>query len=111
MNVDRIKVIARIRPLSAKESDAGEEVVAHVSDNNAEICLQASSGMSGRKTYRCDYILNETASQQNVFSFVVPLMQSVLEGINCSLFTYGQTGAYMFFRRPLHVLYCFVAIT
>lgn len=92
MSTDRIKVVARIRPLSAKEAAIDEEIVTHVSDNNADICVQSSSAISTRKTYRCDYILNETCSQQNVFSFVVPLLENVFEGINCSLFTYGQTG-------------------
>lgn len=56
-SIDRIKVVARIRPLSAKERAHEEEVVTHVSADSAEVCVQSSSGVSTRKTYRYKLVI------------------------------------------------------
>lgn len=45
------------------------------------------------KTYKFDKVFGPEADQTTVFSEVAdPMLDQVLEGYNCTIFAYGQTG-------------------
>ncbi|KAK0562628.1 Kinesin- motor protein [Tilletia horrida] len=56
------------------------------------------TGLSGstnayKKTYNFDHVFGPEADQGMVYSDVVaPILKEVLEGYNCTIFAYGQTG-------------------
>ncbi len=80
---DRIRVIARIRPLNCKPCCL-------VDEEKTGISIATSLNT---KSYRLDRILDGAADQHEVFKFVEPLIDDAIAGINTSLFTYGQTGS------------------
>jgi hypothetical protein len=57
-------------------------------DGNA---VYISSGTKVQ-TYKFDKIFGKNADQKSVFEAAVPYIQCALEGLNTTIFTYGQTG-------------------
>ncbi|KAE8211587.1 hypothetical protein CF327_g4673 [Tilletia walkeri] len=52
-----------------------------------------SSTHSNKKTYNFDHVFGPEADQGMVYQDVVaPILKEVLEGYNCTIFAYGQTG-------------------
>ncbi len=90
---ERIQVVGRIRPLTVTEKERGDTVEAHREDNQT-IRLDFKSANQTSKKYRLDSVLDYQSNQVNVFERVVPLLDNLLEGYNCSLFAYGQTGKF-----------------
>ena len=84
---ERICVSARIRPIA----DVDDEVVLRSDANNIQLRI-VSAGSLNVKSFRVDNVFTEKASQVDVFSKVLPLLQSAVDGINCTIFAYGQTG-------------------
>jgi len=54
--------------------------------------LAETASAMGVKSFRFDAVFDGSASQSDVFSETIPLLQSALRGYNCTIFTYGQTG-------------------
>jgi kinesin family protein 3/17 len=67
--------------------EQGEPELVEV-DGNA---VYISSGTKVN-TYKFDSIFGKTADQKTVFEATVPQIQCALEGLNTTIFTYGQTG-------------------
>lgn len=83
--MDRIRVIARIRPLTSGELPATRV-------NPQKTSIQIAT-VAATKNYRLDCVLDQEETQECVFKHVEPMIEeNVLQGINFSLFTYGQTG-------------------
>ena len=52
-----------------------------------------SAGRKSTKTYAFDHVFGDTNNQMDVYQECAsPIIQSVLEGYNGTLFAYGQTG-------------------
>jgi Ca2+-binding EF-hand superfamily protein len=79
-----IRVIARLRPHVTK----GISVATRSSP--FEITL---SNKTTTSTYSYDQVMGPTASQEQCFECVKPLVQSALDGRNVCLLAYGQTGS------------------
>lgn len=46
-----------------------------------------------QKPYYFDNIFNEQADQESVFNSIVkPRIHNIIDGYNCTIFAYGQTG-------------------
>jgi kinesin family protein 11 len=88
---ERIKVVGRIRPLSKKEFSESEDIVLKQVESD-KIIIETKSLCTISKTYRLDKVFNEKSSQEDVFNQVIPLLTDFIDGFNCSLFMYGQTG-------------------
>jgi len=94
-------VAVRIRPLSGKEAAAGHRpVVAAESNTVASIAklertgavLQSEKGQM--HAYEFDRVFGEDASNEEVYRETAKrLVPKVLDGINCTIFAYGATGA------------------
>lgn len=90
--MERIKVVARIRPMLATETSRNDEVVTHISANNTNITLESKALTNMSKSYKLDKIIDQEGTQDDVFGHVSPMLDDLLAGYSCSLFTYGQTG-------------------
>lgn len=82
-----IQVFVRCRPLSDQERRSVIEVV----PERREIVFQ--DNQQEPKNFYFDHVFSSTASQLDVYKKVVsPLIDQVLQGFNCTVFAYGQTG-------------------
>jgi len=88
--MDRIIVAGRIRPLSKVEIDENEEIVLQ-HDRNKENTLYIQ-GAYTTKQFKLDRVLTESSTQMDVFEIIHPILKSTLNGINATVFAYGQTG-------------------
>jgi hypothetical protein len=89
---DRIKVLARIRPLNSRENASQDEVSVHVSSGKTIEVLNTASSSTSSRRFELDAVLPPDTTQSQVFEHILPLLESSLEGYNCTIFTYGQTG-------------------
>jgi len=80
-----IRVFCRIRPLSSKEKDAGDE---HITKSTSSMSLAVEGG----GTFSFDAVFTP-GTQEEVFEDCRDLVQSAVDGYNVTMFAYGQTGA------------------
>jgi len=87
----KVRVFARVRPLSSKEASEKQDVVLSYLD---EFSLEHPwrEGKEKRQ-YAFDAVFPPSASQESVFENVKYLVQSALDGYNVVVFAYGQTGS------------------
>ena len=92
MEMDRhIKCIARVRPLIEKEED--DYICASTEGSTISLLNNnAMNNLSSKRTFKLDAALNEV-EQNEVFQYVLPYLESSLEGVNNSIFCYGQTDS------------------
>ena len=93
---ESIKVIFRVRPLNSKEEADGRNVVTTAHDDRGAIEIRnpASSSSDPPKIFTFDSVFGPSSSQKQIYDVCAsPIVQSVLEGYNGSIFAYGQTGA------------------
>lgn len=88
--MDRIIVAGRIRPLSKIELDENEDIVLQ-HDINKENTVYIQ-GTHTTKQFKLDRVLAESSTQVDVFEIVHPILKNALNGINATIFAYGQTG-------------------
>jgi kinesin family protein 11 len=85
-----IQVFARVRPLNDNEmAQRSGSVVETPSSREIIVHKQSSSTF----TYNFDKVFGIGSKQSDVFKAVVqPLIGQVMQGYNCTVFAYGQTG-------------------
>ena len=84
-----IQVFVRCRPLKDNEKRSAVEVL----PERNEIKLVERSKRSSAKNFVYDQVFSCDSRQDQVFDAVVrPLIDQVLDGYNCTVFAYGQTG-------------------
>jgi Kinesin motor domain len=86
-----VQVVCRIRPMLQFELSRGDDHCVQVLDTQN---LQLNKG-AGVKAFRFNRIVDESASQSDVFHQcnVAKLLNSALDGYSATLFAYGQTGS------------------
>lgn len=92
--MSNVRVCAKVRPQNEFEDREGSTVC--VSNNATEIFLQrdVENIFNKEEKFSFDRVFGQDTCQQDVFGDVgVPLVETVLNGINCTLFAYGQSGA------------------
>jgi len=94
---ESIKVVFRVRPLNEKEKQNSCKIatIAHEREGVIEIRNLLSDGdCESSKTFAFDAVFSEESSQRHIYDVcAAPVVQSVLEGYNGTIFAYGQTGA------------------
>lgn len=93
-NEKPIEVFVRVRPMNDAEKSKGLAVV-DVSSNHKEIIVTEKTVLADRrtKTFHFDKVFGQNSKQVDVYNVVVyPLIKEVLDGYNCTVFAYGQTG-------------------
>jgi kinesin family member C2/C3 len=82
-----LRVYCRIKPRMPNEGGA---CVTVVDDMTVRITDQQ---MESSQEHEFDFVIGESASQEEIFEEVRPLATSVLDGFNVCIFAYGQTGS------------------
>ncbi|KAK1746436.1 kinesin family protein [Skeletonema marinoi] len=88
---ETIKVAFRLRPLNSTEKQDGRKVCCVVHEDEGVIEMQYGDSS---KRFTFDSVFSASSSQRRIYDVTTaPLVQSVLEGFNGTVFAYGQTGA------------------
>ncbi|XP_006835020.1 PREDICTED: kinesin-like protein KIF27 isoform X2 [Chrysochloris asiatica] len=83
-----VKVAVRIRPLLCKEVLHNHQVCVRIIPNTQQIII-------GRdRVFTFDYVFGKSSTQDEVYNMCIkPLVLSLIEGYNATVFAYGQTGS------------------
>ncbi|CAA7037550.1 unnamed protein product [Microthlaspi erraticum] len=81
-----IRVFCRVRPFLLTERRPIKEPVSFGPDNVVVNCSGA------RKEFEFDRVFHQSATQEDVFGEVKPILRSALDGHNVCVLAYGQTG-------------------
>lgn len=96
-----VQVAVRCRPLNDRERSSGERSVLLCAEDRREVICSAPGGqrkggassVNPKKTYTYDQVFGQDATQADVYEGIVePIVDEVLQGYNCTVFAYGQTG-------------------
>ncbi|XP_063769869.1 kinesin-like protein KIF27 [Pseudophryne corroboree] len=83
-----VKVAVRIRPLLSKEILHNHQVCVRPVPNTQQIIIGKD------RVFTFDYVFGKISSQDDVYSSCIkPLLVSLIEGYNATVFAYGQTGS------------------
>eukprot|EP00058_Branchiostoma_floridae_P022803 XP_002608293.1 hypothetical protein BRAFLDRAFT_125092 [Branchiostoma floridae] len=91
-----IQVMVRVRPLNQSEKSKGSHSIIDVKNHREVSVATKEPGFGGHSTkkFSFDRAFNPNSKQVDVYKEVVmPLLDEVLEGYNCTVFAYGQTGS------------------
>jgi len=91
---EAIKVVFRVRPLNSKEKAQGRKcsTIAHENRGAIELCNPSPDGDGeASKTFTFDAVFSEKSTQRHIYDVcAAPVVQSVLEGYNGTVFAYGE---------------------
>ncbi|KAB1219908.1 hypothetical protein CJ030_MR3G009550 [Morella rubra] len=89
-----VQVLVRCRPLSEDELRVHTPVVISCSESRREVsAVQNIANKQIDRTFAFDKVFGPTSQQKELYDQAVsPIVNEVLEGYNCTIFAYGQTG-------------------
>ncbi|KAF9665472.1 hypothetical protein SADUNF_Sadunf16G0126300 [Salix dunnii] len=89
-----VQVIVRCRPLSEDELRVHTPVVISCNEGRREVsAVQNIANKQIDRNFLFDKVFGPTSKQKELYdSAVSPIVYEVLEGYNCTIFAYGQTG-------------------
>ncbi|KAM6364042.1 kinesin-like protein KIF27 isoform 2-T2 [Pluvialis apricaria] len=83
-----VKVAVRIRPLLSKEVLHNHQVCVRLVPNTQQIIIGKD------RVFTFDFVFGKNSTQEEVYSVCIkPLLVSLTEGYNATVFAYGQTGS------------------
>ncbi|XP_050227654.1 kinesin-like protein KIN-5C [Mercurialis annua] len=87
-----VQVLLRCRPFSDDELRNNAPQVVTCNDYQREVAV--SQSIAGKhRVFNFDKVFGPSAQQKDLYEqAVVPIVNEVLEGFNCTIFAYGQTG-------------------
>lgn len=87
-----VKVVVRSRPINKKEQANGSKNCVNVHKQVNQIQLLAVEGGTD-KSFTFDSVYGPDSTQRQVYDETAfPLVESVIQGYNGTIFAYGQTG-------------------
>ncbi|XP_076754844.1 uncharacterized protein LOC143425727 [Xylocopa sonorina] len=90
---DSIKVAIKVRPLIKRERD-DNSTIQWIIQENSIVCTDSEMKRRGDGGFRFDHIFDMNASNLDVFEIVVkPIISAAVNGINGTVFAYGQTSS------------------
>ncbi|XP_070591030.1 kinesin-like protein KIF3C [Erythrolamprus reginae] len=92
---ETLKVVVRCRPMNRKEEATGYERILDMDVKLGQVTIRNPKASPGElaKTFTFDAVYNATSKQADLYDETVrPLIDSVLQGFNGTIFAYGQTG-------------------
>lgn len=94
---ETVKVVVRCRPANSKEVERGDKVIVKVDESARTITVEnpnpAKAHGNPIRDFTFDSTFGPTCKQSSVFDdTALPIIESVLEGYNGTIFAYGQTG-------------------
>jgi kinesin family protein 11 len=89
-----VQVAVRCRPVNAEERKSGQPSIVTCDPESKSIKIAyGPSGKKQIKNYSFDKVFGMYSRQEEVFDTMVrPIVDECLEGFNCTIFAYGQTG-------------------
>uniref|UniRef100_A0ACD5TYJ3 Uncharacterized protein n=1 Tax=Avena sativa TaxID=4498 RepID=A0ACD5TYJ3_AVESA len=89
-----VQVILRCRPLSDEETKSNTPVVISCNERRREVAAtQVIANKQIDRTFAFDKVFGPSSKQKDLFEqSISPIVHEVLEGYNCTIFAYGQTG-------------------
>ncbi|KDP37322.1 hypothetical protein JCGZ_06776 [Jatropha curcas] len=89
-----VQVLLRCRPFSDEELRNNAPQVVTCNDYQREVAVsQSIAGKHIDRVFTFDKVFGPSAQQKDLYEqAVVPIVNEVLEGFNCTIFAYGQTG-------------------
>ncbi|CAK9161854.1 unnamed protein product [Ilex paraguariensis] len=89
-----VQVIVRCRPLNEDEVRLHTPVVVSCNENRREVsAIQNIANKQIDRTFLFDKVFGPMSQQKDLYEQAVsPTVFEVLEGYNCTIFAYGQTG-------------------
>ncbi|XP_062012533.1 kinesin-like protein KIN-5D [Rosa rugosa] len=89
-----VQVLVRCRPLSEDETRVHTPVVISCNENRREVAaVQNIANKQIDRTFAFDKVFGPASEQKELYDQAVsPIVNEVLEGYNCTIFAYGQTG-------------------
>ena len=94
--MESVKVVVRCRPLNAKEVEQGHECCVNMFPDRGLIELRNPNlgPTDPMKTFTFDAVYDRSSKQLDLYAETfAPLVDSVLDGFNGTIFAYGQTGS------------------
>ncbi|KAL3151849.1 hypothetical protein ABBQ38_012814 [Trebouxia sp. C0009 RCD-2024] len=94
MGAVNVQVILRCRPCSKQEVASRTPQIVQVMEANKEVVLmQSVAGKHMGRAFHYDKVFGPESSQERLYTgAIAPIVSEVLEGFNCTIFAYGQTG-------------------
>ncbi|NXH47308.1 KIF3B protein, partial [Dicaeum eximium] len=92
---ESVRVVVRCRPMNSKEKTASYEKVVNVDVKLGQVSVKNPRGSSHElpKTFTFDAVYDWNSKQVELYDETFrPLVDSVLQGFNGTIFAYGQTG-------------------
>ncbi|KAJ3067291.1 Kinesin-like protein kif3a, partial [Rhizoclosmatium hyalinum] len=91
---EAVKVIVRCRPFSEKEKAGGHSCIVEINKELATVAIHdPRENADPPKTFTFDSVFDWTSKQMDVYNRTArPIVESVLNGYNGTVFAYGQTG-------------------
>lgn len=89
-----VQVLLRCRPFSEEELRNNAPQVVTCNDYQREVAVsQNIAGKHIDRIFTFDKVFGPAAQQKDLYEqAVIPIVNEVLEGFNCTIFAYGQTG-------------------
>ena len=90
---ESVKVVMRCRPLTPKEMEDQRECIVNVDMDVGSIQVYNPQNIKELKNFTFDHTYDWRATQQLIFEqTALPILESIMEGYNGTIFAYGQTG-------------------
>ncbi|KAL3981516.1 Kinesin motor domain family protein [Acanthocheilonema viteae] len=89
---ESVRVICRCRPLNNREINLKSQICVQMDQSCGQVIIQGETGCPKQFTFDGVYYIDATAEQ--IYNEIVyPLVESVIQGYNGTIFAYGQTGS------------------
>ena len=86
-----VKVAIRVRPMNKHEIEQKSTECVEVDTQNNTVSVSSNKG--GTKTFQFDYVYPKETTQRDIYDQVAfPIVDSIFQGYNGTVFAYGQTG-------------------
>uniref|UniRef100_A0A915PGM1 Kinesin-like protein n=1 Tax=Setaria digitata TaxID=48799 RepID=A0A915PGM1_9BILA len=89
---ESVRVICRCRPLNQRELHLNSQICVKMDQSCGQVILQGENGCVKQFTFDGVYYMDAT-TEQIYNEIVYPLVESVIQGYNGTIFAYGQTGS------------------
>ncbi|KAL2323334.1 hypothetical protein Fmac_027713 [Flemingia macrophylla] len=89
-----VQVLLRCRPLSEDELRSNVPKVVTCNENKREVTVaQTLANKQVDRVFNFDKVFGPKAQQRSIYEqAIAPIVNEVLDGFNCTVFAYGQTG-------------------
>ena len=86
-----VKVAIRVRPMNKHEKEQKSTLCVDVDTANNTVAVNSTKGET--KTFQFDYVYPMDTTQRDIYDQVAfPIVDSIFQGYNGTIFAYGQTG-------------------